>query len=123
MEDSQNLYKDLEDKDKVLQKIRADVYDQLNLKGIDDQDMNYVTDVPITLATLLHSVRTGGMSVDACNTELNNCYSQLMDIVKSRGLKIDGSLITDYDRLGKRFFVDSEIIDTSGAGPSKRKKT
>ena len=116
MEDSNNLYKDLEEKDRVLGLIRAEIYDQLNSKGIDDQDMNYVTDVPITLATLLHSVRSNSMTPEACNTELDVCYVHLMDIAKSRDLKIDSSMITDFDRLGKRFFEDSETA------PSKKRK-
>ena len=108
MEDSNNLYKDLEDKNRVLGLIRAEVFDQLTKKGIEDQDMNYVTDVPITLATLLHSVRSNSMSPEACNEQLDVCYIHLIDIAKSRELKIESTMITDYDRLGKRFFEDSE---------------
>ena len=56
MEDSSNLYKDLEDKNRLLTLIRAEVFDQLAAKDIDDQDMHYVTDMPITIATMVQWV-------------------------------------------------------------------
>ena len=78
--------------------------------------MNYVTDIPITLATLLHSVRSNSMSPEECNQQLDVCYVHLIDIVKSRDLKIEANMITEYDRLGKRFYEDSE------AGPSSKRR-
>ena len=106
MEDSSNLFKDLEEKNRLLTLIRAEVFDQLAAKDIDDQDMHYVTDMAITIATLMHSVRDGTMGLEKCNMELDECYVQLMNIVKSRGLELPSTMITEWDRLRKRFFED-----------------
>ena len=46
------------------------------------------------------------MGVEKCNMELDECYVQLMNIVNSRGLELPSTMITEWDRLRKRFFED-----------------
>ena len=73
MEDESNLANDIEAKYEILRKIRAELYDHLKELEIDDQDMNYITDMPLQLllATVMHSFRHGLLDVDKTNDELN----------------------------------------------------
>ena len=110
MDDSANLIKDIEDKYKVLRDYRSEVYEQLKILNIspDDPSLRYIEDVPIHLAAYIHALKMGTETVESINEKLDECYMELQQIVKDKGLHNNERTIMDYERLGKRFHDDDE---------------
>ena len=120
MEDSSNLYKNLEDKKRVLMLIRADIYDKLAGQEVDDQDMHYIENMPVVAATLFQAVIDHSMTLEKCNIELDELHLQLINIAESRGFEIPHAMVAEWDRVRKRWFQD-ESDQSLNEPPSKKK--